>query len=97
MAAAWICVHVFRLELAGGLKIRDLIGMACACGIGFTVSFLIASLAFRGGAYIEEARLAVLLGSFLSMIVAAIVLQIQSRHPRKRWKGMTAESAGADE
>lgn len=89
MAASWICVHVFRLELAGGLKIRDLIGMACACGIGFTVSFLIASLAFRGGTYIDEARLAVLVGSFLSMIVAAIVLRLQSAHPRKRWQ--TAE------
>ncbi len=86
MAASWICVHVFHLELAGGLKIRDLIGMACACGIGFTVSFLIASLAFRGGMFIEEARLAVLVGSFLSMIVAAIVLRIQSAHPRKRWQ-----------
>ncbi len=89
MAASWLCVHVFRLELAGGLKIRDLIGMACACGIGFTVSFLIASLAFRGGTYIDEARLAVLVGSFLSMIVSAIVLRIQSAHPRERWQ--TAE------
>lgn len=85
MAASWICVHIFHLELAGGLKIRDLIGMACACGIGFTVSFLIASLAFQRSIFSEEARLAVLLGSFISMIVAAIVLQIQSRHPRQRW------------
>lgn len=85
MLFSWICVHIFHLELAGGLKIRDLIGMACACGIGFTVSFLIASLAFRGGIYTGEARLGVLLGSFLSMIVAAIVLRIQSAHPRQRW------------
>lgn len=85
MAASWLSVHVFGLELAGGLKIRDLIGMACSCGIGFTVSFLIAALAFRNPAHIADARFAVLLGSFLSAILAAIVLTIQSRHPRERW------------
>lgn len=85
MSASWISVHLFKLELAGGLKIRDLIGMACACGIGFTVSFLIASLAFQDSLHIADARFAVLLGSFLSACVAAIVLTIQSRHPRARW------------
>ncbi len=85
MLASWISVHIFGLELAGGLKIRDLIGMACACGIGFTVSFLIAALAFHDSVHIADARFAVLLGSFLSACVAAVVLRIQSLHPRARW------------
>ncbi|MCI1936422.1 MAG: Na+/H+ antiporter NhaA, partial [Bifidobacteriaceae bacterium] len=46
MAVSWLSVHAGRLKLADGLRVRDLIGLACACGIGFTVSFLIASLAF---------------------------------------------------
>lgn len=86
MVASWISVHLFNLELAGGLKIRDMIGMACACGIGFTVSFLIASLAFSHPILVEESRLAVLLGSVLSAVVAAVVLTIQSRHPKQRWQ-----------
>lgn len=87
MLLSWISVHVFRLRLPGGLKVRDLSGMSFACGIGFTVSFLIASLAFRGTELAQEARLAVLLGSVFSAIVAGIAMRVQSRRPRyQNWE-----------
>ncbi|MCI1983785.1 MAG: Na+/H+ antiporter NhaA [Bifidobacteriaceae bacterium] len=79
MAVSWAAVHFGRLKLADGLRVRDLIGLACACGIGFTVSFLIASLAFNGSIFTGEARLAVLLGSLISAAIAGIVFSWQSR------------------
>ncbi|MDE0129834.1 MAG: Na+/H+ antiporter NhaA [Gammaproteobacteria bacterium] len=54
----------------------QLLGVAFACGIGFTMSLFIASLALEHGSgdYFNVARLGVLLGSVLSAAVAAIVL-----------------------
>lgn len=86
MAVSWLSVHVGRLKLADGLRVRDLIGLACACGIGFTVSFLIASLAFKDSIYTGEARLAVLVGSLLSAVIAAFVLRWQSRRFASRFE-----------
>lgn len=79
MLVSWVTVHWGRLKLADGLRVRDLWGLALACGIGFTVSFLIASLAFAGSDYVGEARLAVLLGSLLSAAIAGVVLSRQAR------------------
>ena len=78
----WVSVHLAHLKLADGLKVRDLIGMACTCGIGFTVSFLIAALAFNGAHNVEEARLAVLIGSVLSACIAGFILHLQAKNPK---------------
>lgn len=55
----------------------QLLGVSAACGIGFTMSLFIASLAFEhgSGAYFQGNRLGILLGSILSAIVAYVVLQ----------------------
>ncbi len=54
-----------------------LTGIACACGIGFTMSLFIAGLAFEhsGGMAFGGDRLGILLGSILSALVAYFVLQ----------------------
>lgn len=89
MCVSWLSVHVGRLKLAEGLRVRNLFGLSCACGIGFTVSFLIASLAFRGSEYTGEARLAVLLGSLISAVIAGIVFTWESR---RRAAGLDAQT-----
>ena len=55
----------------------QLLGVACACGIGFTMSLFIAGLAFEhgSGAYFSGDRLGILAGSFLSALAAWTVLQ----------------------
>ncbi len=55
----------------------QLLGVACACGIGFTMSLFIAGLAFEhgSGAYFSGDRLGILVGSFLSALAAWILLQ----------------------
>lgn len=54
-----------------------MLGVAFACGIGFTMSLFIAGLAFEhgSGAYFSADRLGVLLGSILSAAAAFSVLQ----------------------
>ena len=79
MCVSWLAVHFGHLTLADNLRVRDLFGLSCACGIGFTVSFLIASLAFAGSVFTGEARLAVLIGSLISAVIAGIVFSWQSR------------------
>ncbi|MCT6901090.1 MAG: Na+/H+ antiporter NhaA, partial [Bifidobacterium sp.] len=68
------------LILAGHLGLRrpagsttgNLIGLCQLCGIGFTMSFLIANLAFAGSPHLETALLGVLAGSVLSVLIVAV-------------------------
>ena len=38
ITTAWLSTHVGGLKMAKGLRVRDMIPAAVACGIGFTVS-----------------------------------------------------------
>ena len=68
------------LILAGHLGLRrpagsttgNMIGLCQLCGIGFTMSFLIANLAFAGSPHLESALLGVLAGSVLSVLIVAV-------------------------
>lgn len=55
----------------------QLLGVACACGIGFTMSLFIAGLAFEHGSgdYYSGDRLGILVGSFLSALAAWVLLR----------------------
>jgi NhaA family Na+:H+ antiporter len=55
----------------------QLVGVALACGIGFTMSLFISGLAYQGsgGAFTGD-RLGILLGSVLSAVAAALVLHL---------------------
>jgi NhaA family Na+:H+ antiporter len=56
----------------------QLTGVACACGIGFTMSFFIAGLAFEHGSgeYFSGDRLGILVGSILSALAAYFILNL---------------------
>jgi NhaA family Na+:H+ antiporter len=59
---------------------RQIYGMALLCGIGFTMSIFIASLAFEQGgtAYLGMDRLGILIGSLVSGLVGYTVLRAAS-------------------
>jgi NhaA family Na+:H+ antiporter len=63
--------------LPGRVTWPQLIGVAFACGIGFTMSLFIAGLAFENGSadYGHGARLGVLIGSIASAVAAFAILQ----------------------
>jgi NhaA family Na+:H+ antiporter len=63
-------------KLPDDVSLGQLLGVAFACGIGFTMSLFIAGLAFEhgGGEYFAGDRLGVLLGSVLSAVIAYIIL-----------------------
>lgn len=72
-----------RLGIAprpAGTSAVQIWGMALLCGIGFTMSLFISSLAFpTSPALVEEAKLGVLGGSLFSAIVGALVLRMAAR------------------
>lgn len=86
MATAWLSTHLFGLKMAKGLRVRDMFPSACACGIGFTVSFLIASLAYDNPELSAEARFGVLVGSLIAAAISGVLLSRQS----KRYERETA-------
>ena len=74
-----------------GLRVRDMIPAAVACGIGFTVSFLIASLAYKNAELSAEARFGVLVASLIAAAISGVLLSRQSKRFEK-----TAAAAAAD-
>ncbi len=71
-----LAVSLRWVALPAGVTWTQLIGTAFACGIGFTMSLFIASLAFEhgDGAYWAADKLGILLGSLASAAAAATVL-----------------------
>ena len=81
--AVWLLV---RLGLAGrlqGATWLQVYGVSLLCGIGFTMSLFIGALAFpERPLLIDEAKIGVLLGSFLSAVTGYLVLRFAPAAPR---------------
>ncbi len=66
------------------LKALDFLAVSALAGVGFTVSLLMAKLAFEDHPELAaEATLAVILGSVISMLIGAFVAQSRARHYRR--------------
>lgn len=73
------------LRLGEGVTYGDVLPISLAAGIGFTVALLISHLAFVGDERLTAAgSLGVVVGTFISVILAAIALQIRVRQLKKR-------------
>ena len=74
----WLATSLRMAQLPKSINWPQLLGVAFACGIGFTMSLFIAGLAFEhgGGDYFGGDRLGILVGSILSAIVAYAVLHL---------------------
>jgi NhaA family Na+:H+ antiporter len=76
---SWVLIKTGFASLPKDCNWLDLYGVALLCGIGFTMSLFIGSLAFVGNdALMNEVRLGVLVGSFLSGALGYVVLQYSS-------------------
>ena len=80
----WVFARFTRAELDEDLSWWDVVGLALLGGIGFTVSLLVSELAFGSGTPRDEhVRLAVLVGSVLSVVLATVVLRTRNRVYRR--------------
>jgi len=74
--ACWLMIRFAGARLPDASTWQQLAGVSVLCGVGFTMSLFIGSLAFEGqaAAYASQVKIGVLLGSLLSGIVAVGLL-----------------------
>ena len=76
-AACWLVIQVGLTRLPAGMNLQALYGSAVLCGVGFTMSLFIGSLAFEetGTNLLFDERVGILTGSLLSGILGYLVLR----------------------
>lgn len=74
---SWIAIKLGISNLPTDVSWIQLYGVAALCGIGFTMSLFVGSLAFEQGGpdYAVDDRLGILIGSILSGILGYVVLR----------------------
>ena len=80
MASCWVAARLGLASLPHGVRWRQLYGVALLCGIGFTMSLFISSLAFEpeGAAHAGLDRLGILGGTLCSALAGFAVLRTGS-------------------
>jgi NhaA family Na+:H+ antiporter len=84
MTASFLVARFTHATLDPAIRWRDLFGLSLLTGIGFTVSLLVAELAFRDDPdRVDHASGGVVLGSVVAALLAATVLIGRNRHYRR--------------
>ncbi|TGB01552.1 Na+/H+ antiporter NhaA [Streptomyces sp. MZ04] len=84
----WLAARFTRAELNDELAWPDVFAVASLAGIGFTVSLLIGELAFTEDPLLtDEIKAAVLIGSLIAAVLAAILLKVRNA----KYRAMVAE------
>nr|WP_181905677.1 Na+/H+ antiporter NhaA [Microbacterium bovistercoris] len=79
----WIAMRFRPRGQAPALVLPDLVAAGVLGGIGFTVSLLLANLAFAGEADIrDQAILGVLGGSLIALVLSAVIVSLRAKHYR---------------
>jgi NhaA family Na+:H+ antiporter len=76
LGATWLAVRLRLGAIPEGATWHQLYGVALVCGIGFTMSLFIGTLAFGDAKYDAAVRLGVLGGSLLSAALGLLVLHL---------------------
>jgi NhaA family Na+:H+ antiporter len=84
MAATWLVARFTHADIDEELSWIDVLGLAMLAGVGFTVSLLIGELAFGNGTERDGlVKIAVLTGSLLAALLAAVLLRLRNRVYRR--------------
>jgi Na+:H+ antiporter, NhaA family len=83
IALAWALTKSTPTRVPEGLDWSAIAAVAPLKGIGFTVAIFISVLAFDSEAMIEQAKLAILVGSALSAAIGLAALSIRGRRMRR--------------
>jgi NhaA family Na+:H+ antiporter len=83
LALSWLAVRLGLAGLPRDVGWASLTGVSLLCGIGFTMSLFIASLAFEqgGGAYLGLERIGILSGSLIAGTAGYLLLRRRARSP----------------
>ena len=82
--STFLVARFTRARLDDELAWRDVFGLAMLTGVGFTVSLLVGELAFGVGSERDDSvKLAVLVGSLLSALLASVLLRIRNQVYRR--------------
>jgi Na+:H+ antiporter, NhaA family len=77
----WLAVTIKLAPKPGGASWAQIYGVALLCGIGFTMSLFIGTLAFTDAQTISAVKIGVLTGSLLSAVVGWFVLRFLAKTP----------------
>lgn len=82
----WLSTRLGWAKLPESATWWEVYGVALLCGIGFTMSLFLGTLAFQDAhpAYMMEVRLGVFAGSVLSAVTGSLVLHVATRVKRKK-------------
>jgi Na+:H+ antiporter, NhaA family len=85
----WVAVRLRLADTPEDATMTQIYGVSLLCGIGFTMSLFIGSLAFAEDAQ-QQVKIGVLAGSLLSALIGALVLAVSNREevpvPSRRWR-----------
>ena len=79
---AWLAIKLGVARLPKGVNYIQVYAVSVLCGVGFTMSLFIASLAFehsRQNVMVDE-RIGILVGSLISAAVGYLILRVSSRN-----------------
>lgn len=84
LGSSWLTVRLTRATLSEDLSWADVAAVGLLAGVGFTVSLLVAELAFEGDpTRLDLVKTGVLIGSVVAAILAGALLRIRgARHAR---------------
>lgn len=80
---AWLATLTGIARLPKGVSWKQIVGIACLAGIGFTMSLFIGGLAFTDETLMNQVRLGVLGGSLVSTILGVTMLLMASSQQRQ--------------
>lgn len=90
---SWLALKLGVAKLPAKINLKQIFAVSVLCGIGFTMSIFIASLAFEGlDNFSTYARLGILIGSTLAAILGLLLLN--SVLPKKPISTKAANQAG---
>jgi len=95
--ACWLAIKLGIAKLPERATWLQFYAVTLLCGIGFTMSLFIGSLAFENESlsYMTDVKVGVLAGSLLSAIVGAVLIAHSQPQPETKAKAKTkAQAAG---
>lgn len=81
---SYLSVKLGMAKLPDGVNFKQIFAIAMLCGIGFTMSMFLASLAFAGESdsmMSTLSRLGILIGSCLSAVLGYVLLRLTTKKP----------------